>query len=41
MHLRWMDNPTDFSAIFHKGDCFGDFLFAFLGTKFILKGGLL
>ena len=39
--LREMDTLDRFSAIFHKGDNFCDFLFAFLSTNPLLKRGLL
>ena len=39
--LRPMDTFWDSAAIFHKGDNFCDFLFAFLRINPLLKKGLL
>ena len=39
--LRVLDTPARVFAIFEKGDNFGDFLFALLLTKSLMKKGLL
>ena len=40
-HLRGIDTPGRFYAMFYKGDNFCVFLFAFQHTKCFLEGGLL